>query len=138
MSRDARILIVDDYEGMRGILKEILDSMGITKIKEATDGAEALRLLAEAPFDLIICDWDMPGISGIELFQQLKKSPKTRDIPFCMVTGMKDAEHVRHALKEGIRHYVIKPVATDTFIKKIESMLNPASSRDATLVFEDC
>ncbi len=106
---DLRILIIDDQNDARSMTRAMLASMGINQIYEASDGREALSFIDIAPdmIDIIICDWNMPRMSGIELLKQLRSVYP--DVPFLMVTGRKDMESIVEAKARGVSAYIGKP-----------------------------
>jgi len=103
----SRILVVDDTPMVRRALRSVLTSVGATVI-EAADGAEALRL-ADDSLDLVLLDWEMPGLSGIEVCGALRSDPGTADVPICIVTGLDDDHHHAAALAAGAQDFVSKP-----------------------------
>ena len=106
---DLRILIADDQSDARSMLRAMLMDMGVTQIYEAANGREALAFIDVAPdmIDLIICDWNMPRMSGIDLLRQLRSVyPET---PFLMVTGRKDMDSIVEAKASGVSAYIGKP-----------------------------
>ena len=106
---DKKILIVDDDASMRILIRRMLSRMGITHLSEADGGAQALQLLATAPVDLVICDWNMPAMSGMELFARARLLKP--DLLFLMVTGRADAESHAAARKAGVAAFLVKPIA---------------------------
>lgn len=119
---DKRILLVDDDIEIRAILKDFLYDMGINQIHEAGNGFEAIRFLDDnhqASPDLVICDWNMPKMSGHSVYRQLKTThPGT---PFIMVTSRNDYESVKLAKDTGIQYYLVKPLSMTDFEKKIQT-----------------
>jgi two-component system chemotaxis response regulator CheY len=106
---DKKILIVDDDASMRILTRRMLSRMGITQLIEADGGAQALQLLATAPVDLVICDWNMPAMSGMELFARARLLKP--DLLFLMVTGRADAESHAAARQAGVAAFLVKPIA---------------------------
>jgi two-component system, chemotaxis family, chemotaxis protein CheY len=121
------IMIVDDDQTMRMLIRRMLTRMKITNLVEATGGADALQQLelASTPFDLIICDWNMPGMSGIELFDRV--SALKPGMPFLMLTGRADANSVIAAKKAGVPAYIVKPISPDELKTKISFLLAKAA-----------
>lgn len=120
---DTKILVVDDVASMRYVTKSILMIADFTNVSQATDGAAALELLKKENFDLIICDWDMPNMTGLELFEEMKTDDKLKSIPFLMLTGNTDQGKVDVALKAGVSDYAIKPLQPSELLEKIKSCL---------------
>ena len=104
-----RILIVDDEASMRTLIRRMLSRMGMANLLEAASGAEALQLLAATPVDLVICDWNMPAMSGMELFQRARSLKP--DLVFLMLTGRADAESHAAARQAGVAAFLVKPIA---------------------------
>ncbi len=106
---DLKVLIVEDQSDARAMLRNMLGELGVTQIFEAKDGGEALRFIDTA-FDfvnLVICDWNMPKMSGVELLRQLRTVDP--DVPFLMVTGRSDMDSVIEAKGSGVSGYIRKP-----------------------------
>ena len=120
---DVKILVVDDVTSMRNVTKSILMVAEYNNVTLATDGASALELLKKEPYDLIICDWEMPNMSGLEVLIEIRKNEKLKDIPFLMLTGNTDKVKVEVANKEGVTDYVIKPIQPSALIEKINKCL---------------
>jgi DNA-binding response OmpR family regulator len=116
------ILVVEDDQSMRSLITLILQRSGNTPVA-AEDGRQAIQLFQAAPafFDLIVCDWNMPSLSGIDVFRQVHaQKPK---LPFVMVTARCDLESVKTAQKSGISFYIVKPFTADALQAKIGSAL---------------
>lgn len=121
----SRILVVDDFATMRKIIKKVLQELGFHAIQEADDGKPALELLKSSvvtgmPFDLIISDWNMPGLSGLELLKAVKGDPNLRHIPFILVTAESEQKNIIEAAKNGVSDYVVKPFNAETLKQKLE------------------
>lgn len=114
-----KMLIIDDQGDARRLIRNMLVDMNITQISEASDGREAMSLLDLAPemVDMVICDWNMPKMSGIELLKQLRTVDP--DIPFLMLTGRGDMESVYQAKEYGVSAYVRKPFSSTQLEAKI-------------------
>lgn len=117
------VLVVDDFSTMRKIIKNSLQSMGFTKIIEAQDGVDALEKLQNEEVCLIVSDWNMPRMSGIELLKKVKSEEKLSKIPFIMVTAEGQKECVIEAIKSGVNNYVVKPFTTEVLEQKIQQIL---------------
>ena len=122
--KDIKILVVDDVASMRHVTKSILMIANYSNITQATDGANALVILENETFDLIICDWDMPNMNGLELLIEIKKHQGLKSIPFLMLTANTDKEKVDVAIKAGVSDYVIKPIQPSILLQKIEECLS--------------
>lgn len=117
------VLVVDDFSTMRKIIKNSLQSMGFTKIIEAQDGIDAWEKLQQEPVCLIVSDWNMPRMQGIDLLKKVKAEPAFQKIPFIMVTAEGQKECVIEAIKSGVNNYVVKPFTTETLEQKIQQVL---------------
>lgn len=104
-----RILLVEDQNDARAMMRTMLGELGITQIFEATDGREALRFMDSAFdfVDLVICDWNMPAMSGMDFLKQLRTVDPA--LPFLMVTGRSDMDSVVEAKSAGVNGYIKKP-----------------------------
>ncbi len=109
-----RVLVVDDLLTMRRLIAAILRELGITQIAEASNGPKALEYLAHHPVDLLICDWNMPGMTGLEVLQAVRADPRFKDLPVLMVTAEGSVEQVRDAIAAGVTSYVVKPFLPST------------------------
>ena len=118
-----QILVVDDNQPARQLIKSTLAIAGYTAITEAADGARALEQLHRHHFDLVICDWDMPGTSGIEVLQALRADEKLGETPFLMVTANQQRELVEAAIAAGVSDYVTKPYRLNTLNDKVARLL---------------
>lgn len=118
-----KILIADDMQMIRRSLKTALLKAGITGIVEAKNGQEVVEQLKRGKFDLIVCDWEMPQMTGIETLRYVRQDAQHKDTPFVMVTTVADQDHIREAIREGVTDYIIKPVKPDLFVGKIMFLL---------------
>ena len=120
-----KFLVVDDMKTMRRIVKMCLKKAGAIDIVEATDGSEAWRELnREGPkIDLIICDWNMPNMTGIELLRKCRMNELYKDIAFMLVTAEQDTKQVKEAIAEKVDGYIIKPFNAEIFNQKISVVL---------------
>lgn len=123
MQFQPKILIVDDVQMIRRALKTSLIKAGITGISEAKNGAEAIELLKQEKFDLIICDWEMPEVSGIETLRYVRQDEQHKEVPFVMVTSVAEPDKIRQAMLDGVSDYIVKPVKPDLFLGKIMFIL---------------
>lgn len=120
---EIKILVVEDQSESRAILRNMMGELGITQIFEAQDGREALKFIDSAFdfVDLIICDWNMPGMTGVELLRQLRSVDP--DVPFLMVTGRGDMESVVEAKTSGVTGYIRKPFSAAQLEAKLRIVL---------------
>jgi two-component system chemotaxis response regulator CheY len=119
----ARILVVDDFATMRRILKNTLKTLGYLNVEEADDGTTAWQALNREQFDLILCDWNMPKVNGLDFLKAVRANPGTRDIPFIMITAEAQKENILEAVKAGVSNYIIKPFTGEILGSKIEKVL---------------
>jgi two-component system chemotaxis response regulator CheY len=126
MKPDMQILVVDDMSTMRRIVKNILKELGFTNIDEAENGSEALTKLKEHPFDLVISDWNMPVMAGIELLRNIRADDGLKHIPVLMVTAEAQKENLMEAIQAGVSNYIVKPFTADTIKQKLEKIFAAA------------
>jgi len=118
-----RILVVDDSGTMRHIQRKALGDLGCTDVVEAADGELALKAVGAGKFDLILLDWNMPNLSGIEALKRLKTHPDHQAIPVIMVTSEADKSHILEAIQAGAANYLLKPYSLDTLKEKLSPYL---------------
>jgi two-component system, chemotaxis family, chemotaxis protein CheY len=119
-----KILIVDDVLSMRSLTKAILREAGFAHVFDAPDGQEALKLMQKVRVNLIVCDWNMPVMSGLEFFKAVQADPKIAGTPFIMLTSSSEGSKVKEAVMAGITAYMIKPFKPADLVKKISGMLS--------------
>ena len=123
------ILIVDDYRTMLRIIRNLLSQLGFSNVDEATDGVTALKKIGEKKFDLIISDWNMEPMSGIELLKKVRADQSSNpNVPFIMVTAENKPENVVKAKEAGVDNYIVKPFNAETLKGKIVSVLSKKAS----------
>lgn len=122
MDPNLKVLIVDDFATMRRILKNILKQIGLKNIREAENGKEALKELKKEKFDLILCDWNMPEMPGIELLTEVRSDAELKHIPFVMVTAEAKKENILEAVKGGVSSYIVKPFTAETVSEKLNKV----------------
>lgn len=120
----AKILIVDDMSTMRKIIKNMLQKMGYSHLKEAEDGKPAWEELQNAheqgqPYDFVISDWNMPGMTGLDLLKNVRADDRFKTLPFLMVTAEAEQANVVIAVKAGVSNFIVKPFAIATFQEKM-------------------
>ena len=123
------ILVVDDSSGMRRILTATLGRLGFSDVTEAEDAESALAQLRQRAVDLAIIDWNLPGLSGLDLATAMRSEPATRDVPLLMVTGNGSAGDVARALRSGFGGYIIKPFTEDTFAQQVGALVGTDNAR---------
>lgn len=117
-----KVLVVDDSPTMRRIVANTLKRIGYSELEEAENGAEALELLDDNTFELIVTDWNMPGMSGLEFIKSVRSDGKN-DLPILMVTTRSEAEDVKEALQAGASSYIVKPFTPEVLKEKIDSIV---------------
>ncbi|OAQ21303.1 chemotaxis response regulator CheY [Thermosulfurimonas dismutans] len=122
LNTDMKILVVDDFATMRKIIKNILGQLGFKNIIEADDGTTAWEILQKEPVDLIISDWNMPKMSGLELLKKVRGDDKLKDTPFLMVTAEAQKENIIEAAKYRVSQYIVKPFTPETLKEKLEKI----------------
>jgi two-component system chemotaxis response regulator CheY len=120
--KNMKVLVVDDFSTMRRIVKNILRQLGFVNILEADDGTTAVGILERERVDLIISDWNMPQMTGIELLRHVRSSEEIKDTPFLMVTAEAQQENIIEAVKAKVSNYIVKPFTADTLHEKIEKI----------------
>ncbi|MCP3926147.1 MAG: response regulator [Desulfobacterales bacterium] len=121
MDYGINILVVDDSRAMRMTIKVILKRLGFMNIVEAEDGRQGLDVLKTVHIDLILCDWMMPVMTGLEMLKELQKDPAQAKIPFVIVTAVGNKESIIEAVQAGVSNYIVKPFAPDTLEGKIKA-----------------
>lgn len=117
-----KVLVVDDFPTMRRIVKNLLKQLGFENIEEAENGEDALRKLKSGDFGLVVSDWNMPVMEGIELLRRVRSDPQLKDIPFLMVTAEAEKEKVIEAIKAGVDNYIVKPFTGEVLKEKLEKI----------------
>ena len=117
-----KILIVDDFSTMRRIIKNLLRDLGYTNTAEADDGQTALPQLQNGNFDFLVTDWNMPGMTGIDLLKAVRADGNLASLPVLMVTAEAKREQIVHAAQCGVNGYIIKPFTAATLKEKIDKI----------------
>lgn len=117
-----KVLVVDDFATMRKIIRNVLKQIGFENITEAEDGVTALQIIKREKIGLVVTDWNMPNMSGLELLQHIRQMPGCARLPVLMVTaeGLKD--NVLAAVRAGVSNYVVKPFTAEVLEEKIEAI----------------
>jgi two-component system chemotaxis response regulator CheY len=123
MDTSIKVLVVDDFATMRRIVKGVLKQLGFGNIIEAEDGAAALSELKKDKFGLVVSDWNMPNMTGLDLLKAVRGDAGLKGIPFIMVTAEGQKENVIEAVKAGVSNYVVKPFTPETFGEKLHKVL---------------
>ena len=123
VDKNMPILIVDDYKTMLRIIRNLLKQIGFDNVEEATDGSAALQKLREKKFDLVISDWNMEPMTGIELLREVRQDDNLKATPFIMVTAESKTENVVIAKEAGVSNYIVKPFNAATLKSKLTGVL---------------
>ncbi len=122
LDKNMKILIVDDFSTMRRIIKNLLRDLGFTNTVEADDGTTALPILQAGSIDFLVTDWNMPGMTGIELLRAVRADDKLKTIPVLMVTAEAKRDQIISAAQAGVNGYVVKPFTAVALKEKIEKI----------------
>ena len=126
IDKSMNLLIVDDYKTMLRIIRNLLKQIDFHNVEESTDGADALARLRAHHFDLVISDWNMYPMTGLQLLQEIRADAKLRTTPFIMITAESKSENVIAAKQAGVSNYIVKPFNAETLRDKIEKVLGHA------------
>ena len=127
MDKNMKILVVDDFSTMRRIVKNLLGDLGFTNITEADDGKTAWPLLQASSFDFVVTDWNMPGMTGIELLKTIRADARIGKTPVLMVTAEAQRDQIIEAAQAGVNGYIIKPFNAQTLKEKIDKIFQRIS-----------
>jgi two-component system chemotaxis response regulator CheY len=117
------ILIVDDYKTMLRIIRNLLKQLGFNNVDEATDGSAALQKLRDKEYSLVISDWNMEPMSGMQLLTEVRADTKLKNLPFIMITAESKTENVIAAKQAGVSNYIVKPFNAATLKTKLAAVL---------------
>ncbi len=117
------ILIVDDYKTMLRIIRNLLKQLGFENVDEATDGTNALSKLRDKDYELIISDWNMEPMTGLQLLKEVRSDERMKGTPFIMITAESKSENVLSAKEAGVSNYIVKPFNAETLKSKISAVM---------------
>ncbi len=123
MNPNLKILVVDDFATMRRIIRNLLQDLGFTNVAEADDGTTAWPMLQAGQFDLLITDWNMPGMAGLDLLKAVRADARLAKLPVLMLTAEAKREQIVEAAQAGVNGYVIKPFTAETLKAKLDKIL---------------
>ncbi len=123
--KNMKIMIVDDYSTMLRIIRNLLRQLDFINVDEANSGGDALQKLRESPFNLIISDWNMEPMTGLDLLKEVRADAKLKHIPFIMITAESKTENVVAAKQAGVSNYIVKPFNAETLKTKMASVIGP-------------
>ena len=128
MDYDMNILIVDDFSTMRRIIRNLLRDLGFNNSQEADDGNTALSMLQNGHYDFLVTDWNMPGMTGIDLLKAVRADEKLAALPVLMVTAEANREQIIEAAQAGVNGYIVKPFTAVTLKEKISKIFEPVEA----------
>ena len=117
------VLIVDDYKTMLRIIRNLMKQLGFNNVDEATDGSAALQKLREKKYGLVISDWNMEPMTGLQLLQEVRADGELKAMPFVMITAESKTENVIAAKQAGVNNYIVKPFNAATLKSKLQAVL---------------
>jgi two-component system chemotaxis response regulator CheY len=123
LDRNMKVLVVDDFATMRKIEKNILGQLGIKDVDEADDGSTALPKLMTTKYDVVLLDWNMPNMTGLELLKAMRAQENLKNVPVIMVTAEALKDNVVAAAQAGVNDYVVKPFNAATLEEKLKKVL---------------
>ena len=128
-----KILVVDDFSTMRRIVRNLLVELGFTNtlIQEADDGNNALVMLRSQPFDLVVTDWNMPNMTGIDLLRAIRAEASLKGMPVLMVTAENNRDQIIAAAQAGVNGYIVKPFTADTLKEKLTKIFERIAASGA-------
>ena len=123
IDKNIPILIVDDYKTMLRIIRNLLSQLDLGNVHEANDGVSALGKLRDGVFGLVISDWNMDPMTGLQLLREVRADDKLKGTPFIMITAESKTENVVAAKEAGVSNYIVKPFNAETLKTKLVSVL---------------
>ncbi len=123
VDKNMSVLIVDDYKTMLRIVRNLLRQLGFMNVEEASDGAAALAKARSANFGLIISDWNMEPMTGLQLLKEVRSDDSLKQVPFIMITAESKTENVIAAKEAGVNNYIVKPFNAETLKTKMGAVL---------------
>ena len=126
MNRNTNVLIVDDYKTMLRIIRNLLKQLDFENVEEASDGQEALSKLRAGNFGLVISDWNMQPMKGLDLLKEVRADARLKSTPFIMITAESKTENVIAAKQAGVSNYIVKPFNAETLREKIAKVMQDA------------
>lgn len=118
-----KILLVDDTKSILAVAKSVLISAGYVNVNPIDKGVNALKFVKGLKIDLIICDWEMPEVSGLDILQAMRESDKNKETPFLMITGMTESAKVKEAILQGVNGYIAKPFQPAKLLQEVEKLI---------------
>ncbi|HWU76147.1 MAG TPA: chemotaxis response regulator CheY [Rhodanobacter sp.] len=133
MDKNMKILVVDDFSTMRRIVRNLLVELGFSGqlIQEADDGENALVMLRSQPFDMVVTDWNMPNMTGIDLLRAIRAEGAWKGLPVLMVTAENNRDQIIAAAQAGVNGYIVKPFTADTLKEKLTKIFERIAASGA-------
>lgn len=126
LNQDMNVLVVDDAATMRRIVRSLLRELGIKNVREAEDGEMAFEDLKRQKADLVVSDWAMPKMTGIELLRAIRQDEALKETPVLMVTAESKKENIMEAIQAGVNNYIVKPFNSKTLEEKLNKIFKIA------------
>jgi two-component system chemotaxis response regulator CheY len=129
-----KILVVDDFSTMRRIVRNLLVELGFTNafIQEADDGVNAMAMLKQQSFDMVVTDWNMPNMTGIDLLRAIRAEPALKALPVLMVTAENNRDQIIAAAQAGVNGYIVKPFTAVTLKEKLDKIFERLAAQGAS------
>ncbi|HET6431120.1 chemotaxis response regulator CheY [Dyella sp.] len=133
MDKNMKILVVDDFSTMRRIVRNLLVELGFSGalIQEADDGANAMVMLKSQPFDMVVTDWNMPNMTGIDLLRAIRAEASLKGLPVLMVTAENNRDQIIAAAQAGVNGYIVKPFTAATLQEKLTKIFERLAAAGA-------
>ena len=129
IDRDLNIIVVDDFSTMRKIVKDLLTELGFSKFDEADDGSSAWPMIQSGHYGLIVSDWNMPKMTGIELLKKVRSHSELKETPFLLITAEAQRSQIIEADEAGVDGYIVKPFTAETLHEKIHNIFEQRSAK---------
>lgn len=133
LNKNMKILVVDDFSTMRRIVRNLLVELGFAGnlIQEADDGEAAIAMLKAQPFDMVVTDWNMPNMTGIDLLRAIRAEPALKTMPVLMVTAENNRDQIIAAAQAGVNGYIVKPFTAATLEEKLTKIFERLAAAGA-------
>ena len=133
LNKNMKILVVDDFSTMRRIVRNLLTELGFSGalIQEADDGVNAMTMLKSQPFDMVVTDWNMPNMTGIDLLRAIRAEPTLKTMPVLMVTAENNRDQIIAAAQAGVNGYIVKPFTAATLEEKLTKIFERLAAAGA-------
>jgi two-component system chemotaxis response regulator CheY len=134
LNKNMKILVVDDFSTMRRIVRNLLVELGFSGqlIQEADDGANAMVMLKSQPFDMVVTDWNMPNMTGIDLLRAIRAEASLKGLPVLMVTAENNRDQIIAAAQAGVNGYIVKPFTAATLQEKLTKIFERLAAAGAS------